>query len=303
MIYIVIISLALVLVVLASTRTAADQAAAVQHHHVLGSIQNKESQLKQFEAEIYKSVPQLSNYIGEGALLKLLVPSLFILSISIALIGPSLTNPAFGLLLGTIIALAYIARIYYHLASGFRHKLLVQLERILTSIRNNLSTGMVLDYAVSHTLKFNQEEPLGPRLAKFIKISETNFLEHFPLWLKSLERNFQLKELAQAAQLLKLELAQTNNQEEAFINAAEQVAEKIKLNQKQRNTITVTFLTMDFMILAFLGVLFFIIPGISFNPDHSWWDSGSRVLSVFVSGSIIWGAYLITVMISLWRQG
>jgi Flp pilus assembly protein TadB len=302
MIYIILISLALIGVLILSTRTASDYAAAFKHSLVLDSIQNKESQLKEFENEIYKSVPELSNYIGQGALFKLFLPALFILTISIAVLGPSLTNPVLGLILGTIIALAYIARIYYHQARAFRSKLLLQLERILISIRNNLSTGMVLDYAVGHSLKFNQEAPLGPNLARFIKIADTKFLEHFPLWLKSLQKNYRLKELAEASQLLKLELRQTHNQEEAFINAAQRIAERIKLNQKQQNTIMVTFITMDFMILAFLGVLFFIIPGISVNPDHNWWNSTSRVLSVFISGSVLWGAYLTTVLISLWRQ-
>lgn len=282
---------------------SADYSANYRQVLVFETMQVPQTRFEQLEQELYSSIPQLGSFIGKRALTKFLIPSLVIAVIALVFIGPGLTNPALGLVLGLVVALAYSARLFYHHATIFRSQLLNQLERILTSIRNNLSTGMVLDYAVVNTLKFNSEYPLGPQLARFIKVSETNFIENFPLWLKSLEHNFRLKELARASQLLKLELNYTSNQEEAFINAAANLAERISLNQKQKNIIMITFFTMDFMVLAFLAVLFFVIPGISFNPDLVWWQSESRVWVVFISAIVIWFAYLVTVLLSLGRQG
>jgi hypothetical protein len=261
------------------------------------------SKFELLEAELLASMPELNNFIGRGIVVKLIIPCLVILLISVIFLGPVLTNASLGLLLGLIISSAYSLRLLYHLSSNFRSKLLNQIERVLVSIRNNLSTGMTLDYAVANTLKFNQEYPLGPNLARFIKLSETNFIENFPLWLKGLERTFRLKELGRASQVLKLELAHTTNQEEAFINAADQVSSRIKINAKQKNTILMTFFTMDFMVLAFLAILFLIIPNISYDPALSWWQSASRPLVVFISALVVWSAYLITVALTLWRQG
>ncbi|MDA0771627.1 MAG: hypothetical protein O3C63_01655 [Cyanobacteria bacterium] len=303
MLYIALISIAAICLVYISLREARDYSFAYRQALIIESAKTQSNKLAELEQELFSSLPHLSNYIGKGVVLKFVLPALFITVVSIVFIGPLLTNPGLGLLLGLIIAAAYLARLFYHNSSSFRSKLLSQLERVLMSIRNNLSTGMVLDYAVANTLKFNNEYPLGPKLAKFIKVSETNFIENFPLWLKSLEQNFRLRELARASQLLKLELTHTSNQEEAFINAAANIAERISLNQKQKNIIMITFFTMDFMVIAFLAVLFFVIPGISFNPNLSWWDSESRVFVVFISSLVIWSAYLLTVLITLWRQG
>lgn len=285
-----------------SLQSSSDYLSRYKVLEVLEARDPSPSKITLLEAEILESMPELNNFIGRGIVLKLIIPCLIILLISIIFIGPLLTNASFGLLLGLVISLAYSLRLICHLSSNFRSKLLTQIERVLVSIRNNLSTGMTLDYAVANTLKFNQDYPLGPNLSRFIKLSETNFIEHFPLWLKGLERTFRLKELGQASQVLKLELAHTTNQEEAFINASNSIADRIKVNDKQKNTILMTFFTMDFMVIAFLAILFLIIPNISYDPELSWWQSASRPLVVFISAMVVWSAYLITVALTLWRQ-
>lgn len=259
------------------------------------------NQIESLEQELIELNPILTSLIGQRIISRFFIPSLIILIFSL-LFGMILTNPQLGFFLGLIIGAAYVGRIFYHRSAEFRSKLLNQLERILLSIRNNLSTGMTLDYAVANTLKFNQEEPLGPNLSKFIKISETNFINNFPLWLKTLEQNYKLKNLSRASQLLKFELNYTSNQEEAFINAASKITEKINLNRKQQNIIMMTFFTMDFMAIAFLGILFLIIPNISYDSNLNWWQSSSRAFIVFISGLIIWSSYLLTVALTLWRQ-
>jgi hypothetical protein len=285
------------------SQNSSDYLSLYRESEILEARELPSSKLELLEAELLESLPELNNFIGKGIVTKLVIPSFVILLLSIIFLGPILTNASLGLILGLIISLAYSLRLLYHLSSNFRSKLLNQIERVLVSIRNNLSTGMTLDYAVANTLKFNQDYPLGPNLARFIKLSETNFIENFPLWLKGLERTFRLKELGRASQLLKLELAYTTNQEEAFVNAAEQVASRIKVNDKQKNTILMTFFTMDFMVLAFLAILFLIIPNISYDPALSWWQSESRPLVVFISALVVWSAYLVTVALTLWRQG
>ncbi len=299
----IFISLASVWMFYLLFQTPSDYSSLYKEAELLEAREESPSKLELLEAEILDSVPELNNFIGKGIVFKLIIPCLVIFIVCAFFVGPLLTNLKLGLLLGLIIASAYSLRLLYHLSSIFRSKLLSQIERVLVSIRNNLSTGMTLDYAVSNTLKFNQEYPLGPNLARFIKLSETNFIENFPLWLKGLERTFRLKELGRASQILKLELAHTTNQEEAFINASDQITDRIKVNDKQKNTILMTFFTMDFMVIAFLGILFLIIPNISYDPELQWWESASRPLVVFISALVVWSAYLITVALTLWRQG
>ncbi len=299
----ILISLACIWMIYILSQNASDYSSLYKEAELLENREPVSSKLELLEAEILDSVPELNNFIGKGIVLKLIIPCTVIFIICEFFLGPMLTNTSLGLLLGLIISLAYSLRLLYHLSSNFRSKLLNQIERVLISIRNNLSTGMTLDYAVANTLKFNQEYPLGPNLARFIKLSETNFIENFPLWLRGLERTFKLKELGRASQVLKLELAHTTNQEEAFINASDHISDRIKINEKQKNTVFMTFFTMDFMVIAFLGVLFLIIPNISYDPELLWWQSASRPLVVFISALVLWSAYLVTVALTLWRQG
>ncbi len=299
---VILLTLALAWILGIAFYSAEDYAVEHRQNKILEAKEATPNQFALLEAEILDSIPELNNFIGKGIVWKLIIPSIIIFILCEFLIGPLLTNTSLGLILGLVISAAYCLRLGYHLSNNFRSLLLKQTERIFVSIRNNLSTGMTLDYAVNNTLKFNQEYPLGPNLARFIKLSETNFIENFPLWLKGLEKNFKLQELGKAAQLLKLELAHITNQEEAFINAANQISERIKANEKQKNTILMTFFTMDFMVLAMLAVLFLIIPNISYDPNLSWWQSSSRPLTVFISALVIWSAYALTVALTIWRQ-
>lgn len=246
----------------------------------------------------------LANVIGAGSFIKLFLPSVSITLFCCFVAGPLLTNATLGPLLGILISLAYISRIFFCYAGKFREKLLSQLERILITIRGNLSTGMTLDYAVNEAMQYNLDLPLGPHLANFVKLSETNFIENFPGWLLSVQKSFKLKELAKSAQLLSLELTHTSNQEQAFMNAAISVADRSMSNKKQKNILNITFFTLDFMSLCFLGLLFFIIPGLSSGLEQNidWWHSSGRPVTVCQSAAVIWGAYLGTVSIALWRQ-
>ena len=259
---------------------------------------SKESSFAQVDREINQKFSFLGSYIGASSVSKLFILMLPVAFLGCILLGPYLTNQSLGVFLGMVITAAYVSRIFFHMSVGFRTMLLSQLERILTSIRNNLSTGMTLDYSVNECLKYNTDAPLGPHLNSFIKLSEANFIEKFPLWMHNVQRMFRLNELAQSAQLLKLELMYNSNQEQAFMNAAELVSNRQKQNKKQFNTIYVTFFTLDFMTLAFMGVIFYVIP--SFNA--SWWTSPERPMVIFFTALIIWGAYAMTVLISLWRQ-
>jgi Flp pilus assembly protein TadB len=265
-------------------------------------LQNDFDYIEKFDEYFESNHSKIIYYLGDRISFKFLMPSLLIFFFSCAFIAPLLTSIKFSIPLGLIISLAYISRLFYSHQVNFRSKLLRQLERILRSIRNNLSTGMTLDYAVTSTIKYSQEKPLGQELKAFIKLSDTNFLENFPKWLLRLKKTFGLKELNKSAQLLSLELKYNTNQEEAFLNAVNQIADRISWNDKQKSTVAMALFTMDFMVLMLFAVLFFVIPNISANLDNSWWDSDRRVIVVFISASVVWLCYLVTTLIMIWRQ-
>jgi|GEM_PF-2513190 len=244
----------------------------------------------------------LDSYLGANALLRLAVPVLFIFILAIFVIAPILVGPNLALFLGLLIAAAYIARVALQMYLVFRDKLLAQIERVLLSIRNNLSAGMTLDYAVMNVAATNNEEPIASDLRGFIVVAETNFLESFPAWLDTLRRKFHLLSLGKSAQLLGLELHYTNNQEDAFLDAVNAVHNSLSTNKKQRSTLNITLFTLDFLVLAFFAVLFYVIPGFTMGSELSWWHSLERPWVVFQAAAVIWGAYLITVLVALRRQ-
>lgn len=248
--------------------------------------------------QLNKNFNFLNTLIGERSGAKLIISSSIIVVISCFIIGPFLTDNKTGWLVGIFMATAYIARIILHMANSFRGLLLSQIQRILYSIRNNLSTGATLDNAVNTSIECNQEEPLGPHLKSFIKISGGNFIENFPKWLKQIQGIFRINELSESAQLLALQLQHTNNQESAFMSAATFTSNREKINKKQKNTLLITMITMDFLILCFLWIVFFIIPQI--NED--WWLSPQRIKVMLQSSILIWGIYSITIFIALGRQ-
>lgn len=244
----------------------------------------------------------LDNYLGASSLLRMIIPILLVLALAALVLGPVLAGPVLGMILGLIIAAAYIARIILHMYINFRDQLLAQIERVLLSIRNNLSAGMTLDYAVSETAKLSCEEPVASNLKNFLVLTETNFLDSFPSWLDDLRRKFHLKSLAKSSQLLGLELHYTNNQEEAFMDAVNAVNNSLRLNKKQRSTLNITLFTLDFLVIAFLVVLFYVIPSFTVGVDLNWWQSTQRPWIIFQSGLVIWGAYLLAVLIAIRRQ-
>jgi hypothetical protein len=55
------------------------------------------------------------------------------------------------------------------------------------------------------------------------------------------------------------------------------------------------------MIIAFLAVIFYVIPSFAFDLEHSWWLSSRRILVVFVTSLSLWLCYLVTILIALRR--
>lgn len=241
------------------------------------------------------------NIIGKDAFSQVLVPSLVIFVICALALCPWLCGAKYSSYLAIVMSAAYAGRFIFHAATSYRYKILHQLERILNSIRNNLSSGMAIDYAVSQTAQQNPEEPIGTNLKQFIRVAELNFTEKIPSWLKSIERDFKLKELARSAQVLKLQLHYNSNQEAAFQDSAKIVSESIKANKKQSNTLAITFFSLDFFTAAYIGLLVFIIPSLESSPEQSWWNSNERAVVIFISAAIIWSAYALTVFLALRR--
>jgi hypothetical protein len=253
------------------------------------------------EKSIYKKLPVLEKFLGSAYFFSFIFPSVLIF-ISLFFLTVYLTNSTYGVFLALFFSLAYISRIFLHLSVSYRERVLSQLNRLCLSIRNYLSTGMTLDKAIIESVKYKPEKPVGFLLTAFIKLSESDLIEKFPFWFSSMEKHFFIPELSNSRQLLELELKYNYNQEEAFLNTAKYIQQKEKRIKKQKNTLNIAFLILDFMVMAFLGLLFFVIPNLSINLNTNWWLSLERPCVVFQSGSVIAFAYLIAVVFACRRQ-
>lgn len=266
--------------------------------------------MKRFENKDYflfiedsfeQNLPFIERFIGAKYVLSFIFPSLLIFIAFLAL-GQILTSKILGIILTAVFSLAYISRIFLHLSINHRKKILSQLNRVCLSIRNYLSTGMVMDKAILETINHNEEKPIGRLLKNFIKLSESDLIEKFPLWFSGMEKLFFIPELSNSRQLLSLELKYNHNQEDAFLNAALYIQQKEKWIKKQSNFLNIALIVLDFLVLAFLGLLFFIIPNLSINPKLNWWLSSERPLVVFYSAFLIGFIYLVAVIFGLRRQ-
>lgn len=301
-VFIVLIFISLLIVSSLLLVQPEDLAAAKEKSYITESKFKLGNKLNELEIFIQNQNPDINNLIGDQVFFKFIFPSLILFILAFGFLGPILAGKSLGFILGLVIFLAYSARIYLIHANNFRTHILNELEKIFISIRNNLSTGLTLDNAVRNCLKFNKEKPLAPHLKEFVRITEVNFIEQFPLWLVSVEQTFKIKGLSFISQLLKLELKYNNNQEEAFLLAAANLSDKISTNKKQRNTINISLLTMDFLVLLFLGVIFYIIPSLNVGSELTWWESARRPVAIFISGSALWLSYFITIIITIRRQ-
>lgn len=292
----------LITVLLLASKMPEDFSQAKYNNFFESRLENDNNYFEKIDEYLINNESKIIYCLGDNVTAKFVIPSILIFFFSYIFLAPALTSIQFTIPLGIIISSAYIARLFYSHQINYRSKLLRQLERILRSIRNNLSAGMTLDYAVTQTIKFNQEKPLGNELQIFVKLSDTNFLDNFPKWLLRLRKTFGLKELNKSAQLLSLELKYNSNQEEAFLNAVNQIANRISQNNKQKSTVSMALFTMDFMVLMLFAVLFFVIPNIAVNSESSWWESERRSFVVFISAAIVWLSYFVTALIMIWRQ-
>lgn len=257
--------------------------------------------LQAIESRVSLWAPRLSNLIGVNIFLCLILPSIVILLLSVFLFGPFLAGAFGGPIIGVVIAAVYVARIYYYLFSRFREQTLFQLEKILMLMSTNLSSGMAFDNAIVQASKVYHAPPIGLSLQSFIQINHSNLVAMFPSWLLALKVEYGLADIDQATQLLQLELEHTTNQEAALANAASSISRRIKLNQRQANTVNISLITMDILVLLFLLILFYVIPSIS-AADIDWWQTERRQWVVGISASLLWLSYLSVLAINLWRQ-
>lgn len=232
--------------------------------------------------------------------IKLVLPGLIVFLISVFLINPKITSTNFAFVLAIVMSLTYSSRIYYHNLNSFRSNFLSQLKQLFLNVRNQLSTGISLDQALSQNLELNYKEPLKRELSSFVKIAQTNLIENFPIWLIRIQDTYKLSGIDRASQLLKLELKYNNNQEDAFERAIEAISQKVEQNTKQKNTVLITLTTIDFLTLMFFGVMFFVIPGLTVS-ESNWWLSFRREFTVFISALILWSLYFSSVIFLIRR--
>ena len=234
--------------------------------------------------------PIFLSIFRDNVLFALVVPTIVIFSFFAFFINPQITNVNFALILGLVMAATYGLRIFYHKLSSFRETLLSQIKQLFFNIRNQLSTGLSLDQALTRNLSMNFDPVLKKEFEAFMKVSQTNILEAFPRWLLRLQQSYRLPGLDEVAQVLSLELKYNNNQEEAFEKAIAAISIKVEQNSRQKNVVFISLTTIDFITLLFFGVMFFAIPGLAV-ADSTWWNSFRRELVVFISAALIWTSY------------
>jgi hypothetical protein len=239
--------------------------------------------------------PILLDIFKNQILIKLILPSCCIFCFFGFVINPQITNAQFAIFLALLMTATYSLRIYYHHLDSFRSNFLSQLKQLFFNIRNQLSTGVSLDQALSQNLDFNYKGPLKREFDSFMRISQTNLIENFPNWLLKLQNIYKLKGLDKVAQVLKLELKYNNNQEEAFEKAIESISNRVDQNTKQKNSVLISLTTIDFLSLMFFGVMFFVIPGLAAS-DSQWWQSLRREIVIFASAGILWSLYFVSLI-------
>jgi len=273
-----------------------------QNFKLLQTLNFKKSDyINSIETKLIDKNPILTKLVGDKVFFKLLLPSFLVIIFSSAFIAPMLTKDYFVSILAPLISMAYIFRNFYHHSTKFKELLLNDLERIFQLIRNNLSSGTTIDYALNFTISNSPKSLILDDLKSFININQRNILEYFPLWFKSLEKKYNLMDLAGASQLLALQLKFNNNQEEAMILATENIAQTLSNRKQQKNTILVAFISLDFFVIMFFAVLFWVLPNLSSTIGQSWWTSNERPLVVFASAAILWAIYTLVVF-CCWRR-
>lgn len=255
------------------------------------SLQEEGSELEnQLNSYLKQRFPILLEVFRNKVLVKLVIPSLATFFVFAFLINPQMTSAQFAIFLALLMSATYSLRIYYHNLDAFRSGFLSQLKQLFFNIRNQLSTGVSLDQALSQNLDCNYKQPLKREFNSFMNVSQANLIENFPNWLLKLQNIYKLKGLDKVAQILKLELKFNNNQEEAFEKAIESISSRVDQNTKQKNSVFISLTTIDFLTLMFFGIMFFVIPGLS-SGDSTWWQSFRREIIVFASAATLWSLY------------
>ena len=264
-----------------------------------GLMQSKQESA--FEKLLVKIVPDLKNYIGKDQIVILAFSSLSFLVFFCLVFSPFLVGAQYSIILGIIIASAYILRLFYHLSSGFRQKVIAQLNRIFNTLKNHLSAGMTLDQAIVVSLNSQIQEPMASEIKDFVSLSGANIIRDFPSWLIYIKNTFCLDSLAKPAQLLLLELKHTRNQEQAFSYLSKSISAIVARNKKQSGIVNITLITMDFMTAFYLLVMFYVLPSLATDTTN-WWISTERPFLIFLCSAALWLSYGIVVALMIWRR-
>jgi hypothetical protein len=254
----------------------------------------------QLNSYLKQRFPIMLEIFKEKVFVKLVIPGALVFCIFAFVINPLMTSVNFAIILALLMSATYSLRIYYHNLDDFRSGFLSQLKQLFFNVRNQLSTGVSLDQALSQNLDFNYKQPLKREFNSFMNISQANLIGNFPNWLIRLQNSYKLKGLDRVAQILKLELKYNNNQEEAFEKAIESISQRVDQNTKQKNSVFISLTTIDFLTLMFFGIMFFVIPGLA-TGNSEWWLSFRRELVVFGSASILWLLYFMSLIFLIRR--
>jgi len=207
------------------------------------------------------------------------------------------TSGIYSLLVSLLIFLSCNLRLLNIFHQSFKKQLHKEIQSLTFAMQTQLNKGLSLDQAChavfqsSSTLKILRND-----IENFMKQHSSNIPSKFSEFYISLAHKYRSQYLSIAAQILDLELSYTQSYASAFENTYTHFSLSERNREKVKNTIFTIFITMDFMSLIYLIIIFLILPNLNLG-DSSWWQSNSRPLEMFKSSILFCLAYLTAIIL------
>lgn len=207
------------------------------------------------------------------------------------------TNGIYSIIISFLIFISFNLRSTNILHQNFKKQLHLEIQSITFAMQTQLNKGLSLDQACHAVFQHPSNlKILKNDIENFMKQHASNIPRKFSEFYISLATKYRSHYLSLAAQILDLELSYTQSHASAFENTYEHFSLMERNREKIKNAIFTIFLTMDFMFLIYLIIVFIILPSLNLG-DNSWWQSNSRPIEMFKSSTLFCLAYLIAILL------
>ena len=205
------------------------------------------------------------------------------------------SNPLHKKIFIVMLILGFIFRYFCKEQNSNKLKVHSEINQLCISIQDYLSQNSCLEVAIRESFQHNNASIISNDINLFLATTQSSIINDIANFFKSLAKKYKIQQLIKSSSILDLEIQYSSEQGTVFEEFNKYFLQKQNSLKKLSNSYKLVQLSLDFMLLLYLFIIFFFIPNLLKN--NSWINSIQKDFDLGISFILFWFIYLLAIFL------